>query len=633
MTDKNVKNEQWTVKTLIAKINNGEISKPQFQRKRKWSIIPDPKNEKTPNDKYYIQFLFNTENSVHAITFGQDPTSSGIYFSNIDGNNRINAIMRFMETPFKTFNTHLDELKMFIDGLTNLELADKESLKQIFSTMSYYEIMHFKYQKYFKDHNHDSLYDKIKIHRDEFEPVIEKLQAKLTIRDREHFDTNVKINVNIFEGYNTDELNKTFEDINKYSGNLTETELLACRLYKETNFVIADLPFKTELDLCITEYYMNKAEGEVLNCYVYDPAKSNINAHDFIVGFQLLCSTKYAFIDKPDVDELSLFFKLYKGLYGSYSGTFTSENVNAFKDKVVESCNILQRIFSSIFTEKITGKLFNNSCKERLTALKKNNMVLLLSSIIGYRNKNDDESVIKNSVEKCLLFHFMLSDLKNKDHRDALKNYDSITYKAGGGVVDIQTKTMLTSPESISIMVTPELFDRLLTQLYDEVNNPYERKIENSDKHKNDKRRHLKFFEKTLMFYYYKEKIPTNMLENEFSIEHICPNSSEWDGILDKDRTGNLIPIIASMNCSRNNRHISEYNSKAFCNFIRDIVPSNEEYDKIVCHNRKPKIIDNELYNAMCVKNEELYKRNFIGLLWGTKVPQDPSFKGNQGFL
>ena len=175
----------------------------------------------------------------------------------------------------------------------------------------------------------------------------------------------------------------------------------------------------------------------------------------------------------------------------------TSENVNAFKDKVVESCNILQRIFSSIFTEKITGKLFNNSCKERLTALKKNNMVLLLSSIIGHRNKNDDESVIKNSVEKCLLFHFMLSDLKNKDQRDALKNYDSITYKAGGGVIDILTKTMLSSPESISIMVTPELFDRLLTQLYAEVNNPYERKIENSDKYKNDKRRHLKFFEKT----------------------------------------------------------------------------------------------------------------------------------------
>lgn len=623
MTDKNIKNEQWTVKALIAKISNDEISKPKFQRKRKWDIVP--KNENNPNEKSYIQFLFDTENSVHAITFGQESTSRGICFSNIDGNNRINAIRHFIETPFEIFNTHLDELKTFIDSLSNLELADKELLKQIFSKMSYHQSMHFKYQKYFIDNKYDSLYGKIKIHRDEFEPVIEKLQAKLTIHGGEHFDTNVKINVNIFEGYNTDELCKTFEDINKYNGKLTETELLACRLYKEINFDIADLPFKTELDLCITEYYKNKAEGEVLSCYVHDPAKDKINAHDFIVGFQLLCSTKYAFIDKPDVDELSLFFKLYKGLYGSYSGTFTSENVNSFKDKIVDSCNILQRIFLSIFTEKITSKLFNNACKERLNTLTKNNLVLLLSSIIGYRNKNADESVIKNSVEKCLLFHFMLSDLKNKDQRDALKNYDSITYKAGGGVIDVLTKTMLTSPESISNCLTPELFDRLLSQLYTEVNNPYERKLENGDKNRNDKRRQLKFFEKTLMFYYYKEKIPTNMLENEFSIEHICPNSSEWDGILDKDRTGNLIPIIASMNCSRGNRPVSEYKKgepgKAFCNFIRDIVPSNDEYDKIVCHNRKPQIIDNELYNAMCVKNEELYKKNFIGLL----------FKGNQG--
>jgi hypothetical protein len=618
MTDKNIKNEQWTVKTLITKISNDEISKPKFQRKRKWDIVP--KNENTPNEKSYIQFLFDTENSVHAITFGQETTSRGISFSNIDGNNRINAIRHFIETPFEIFVDHLDELKTFIDGLPNLEVVDKDLLKQIFDEMSYYHIMHFKYQKYFIDNKHDILYAKIKIHRDEFEPVIEKLQAKMTIYGGEHFDTNVKINVNIFEGYNTDELCKTFEDINKYNGKLTETELLACRLYKEIDFDIADRPFKTELDQCITEYYDNKATGEVLSCYVYDPTKDKINAHDFIVGFQLLCSKKFDFIDEPDVDDLSLFFKLYKSSYGSYLGTFNSENVNAFKDKILESCNILQRIFLSIFTEKITNKLFNNACQDKLKTLKKNNLVLLLSSIIGYINKNVDESVIKNSLEKCLLYHFMLSDLKNKDQKDALKNYDSITYKAGGGVIDILTKTLLANPENISNNLTSELFSRLLTQLCEEVHKPHERKLDNSDKNRNDKRRPLKFFEKTLMFYYYKEKIPTNMLDNEFSIEHICPNSCEWDAVLDKDRTGNLIPIIASMNCARGNKHINEYKKgepgKAFCNFIRDIVPSNEEYDNIVLHDKKPKIKNNELYNAMCVKNEELYIMNFVELLF-----------------
>ena len=41
------------------------------------------------------------------------------------------------------------------------------------------------------------------------------------------------------------------------------------------------------------------------------------------------------------------------------------------------------------------------------------------------------------------------------------------------------------------------------------------------------------------------------MLDNEFSIEHIMPNSSEWEGELDKDRIGNLIPIISEINSQR----------------------------------------------------------------------------------
>ena len=40
MTDKRIKNEQWCVKELISKINNQEISKPKFQRKRKSPFDP-----------------------------------------------------------------------------------------------------------------------------------------------------------------------------------------------------------------------------------------------------------------------------------------------------------------------------------------------------------------------------------------------------------------------------------------------------------------------------------------------------------------------------------------------------------------------------------------------------------------
>ena len=38
MTNKIIKNEQWYIKNLISKINNNEIYKPKYQRKRKWNI-------------------------------------------------------------------------------------------------------------------------------------------------------------------------------------------------------------------------------------------------------------------------------------------------------------------------------------------------------------------------------------------------------------------------------------------------------------------------------------------------------------------------------------------------------------------------------------------------------------------
>ena len=617
MTDKRIKNEQWSVKELISKINNQEISKPKFQRKRKWDITP--KNENNPNETSYIQFLFDTENSVHAITFGQETNSQKICFSNIDGNNRINAIKHFIDRPFDLFDSYLIELNELIDSLT-LDKEDAAILKHIFSNLSYSEIVNFKYNVYFNKNGYEILYTKIKGFRDEFEKIIEdKIQTKLKLKKSENFDSNVKINVNLFEGYNTDELCKTFEDINKYNSKLTDTELLACRLFNETDFVIADMIFKTELEECITEYYKNKANGEVLNCYNYDPTIDKINAHDFIVGFQNLCHRKYDFIDETGVDGSSLFFKLYKALYGSYINAFTSKNVNEFKETIMDSCGILNQIILSIFTDKINSKLFNNTCQDKLHTLKKNNMCLILSSIIGYKHKKTDTSLIKKSVEKCLLYHFMVSDLKDKDKREDFKNSDSITFRAGGAFIENVTKNLLSTPEIISNKLSKEIFNSLLSQLYLEVNTPYERKLENG-KYKNDKRRHLKFFEKTIMFYFYKERIPINILENEFSIEHICPNSSEWDGEIDKDRTGNLIPIISTINSSRGNRHISEYykakNGESFCEFIRDIIPGFDVYDKIVSHERKPTIINNDLYNNMCAENEEKYKQNFIGQLF-----------------
>ena len=615
MTDKRIKNEQWSVKHLIAKIENKEIRKPKFQRKKKWDTLPKKNN--SPNDQAYIKFLYETENSVHAITFGEESNSKSIIYSNIDGNNRINAIKHFMDRPFEIFSEYLTDLKEYIDTL-DLQDEDKNVLKKIFDELTYNQIMNFKYNKYFNENNLKDLYNsKLKIHRDDFEPHIEKIQEKLRVNCNDNFDLTVKINVNLFEGYNTDELCKTFEDINKYNSKLTETELLACRLHTICNFTINNKPFERGLFQFIKDYYQDKLDLEVLDCYEFK--EENMNAHDFIVGFQNLCNNKYSFIDKTDVDGLSLFFKLWKTLYNSFIGTFTTENVNDFIEKIYYSCDILKDTIYNIFTDTISNKLFNNTCQAKLKTLKKNNLFMIISSIIGFKKKNEKKNVIVKHIEKCVTFHFFVGDIKDKDSREDFKNNDSITYMAGGKFIENITKNLLSNPNIISNKLTPELFDKLLNQLFNESNSPYVRKLDNG-KNKNDKRRKIKFFEKTLMFYYYKQKVPINLLNNEFSIEHIMPNSSEWNGELDKDRTGNLIPIISNINSQRGNKHINLYKKteegKKFSEFIKDIIPNDEVYDNIIQYDRKPIIANNVKYNEMCENNEKKYKENFISCLF-----------------
>lgn len=109
------------------------------------------------------------------------------------------------------------------------------------------------------------------------------------------------------------------------------------------------------------------------------------------------------------------------------------------------------------------------------------------------------------------------------------------------------------------------------------------------------------------MFFYYKENVSQNNLNKTFSIEHIFPHSSTWIGKVDKDRLGNLFPIIHYINCSRGAKHISWYKKcdefKSFITSMNDVIPF-ETYDSIIIHEKnsqnqdsKPFIKDIELFN------------------------------------
>ena len=608
--NKHIKNEQWTVKQLISKVNNNEIIKPKYQRKKKWDIEPIKRNTHKPNEKQFIQFLYETNNSVHAITFGKNENNT---FTNIDGNNRINAICHFIKEPFIIFPEYLDEINDFIDrSFSNIDIMN--DIKNIFKLLSYSNIMDFKYKSFFNDNNHNELYkNHLKSLRDEFEPYIENIQNKLKDIYKDNFDSSVKINVNIFEGYNTDELCKIFEQINKFNSTLTDIELLACSLYNITDFKIEDDIIHTTIKKTLKEFYESKSNNEILGCYKFC-MDEQINAYDFIVGLQNYSHKECSLIEEVDNTGLALYFKVYKVFYkGIYEKIFTTANVNDFINKIKSVKKILKIITDKIFIDILDGNAFVKS-NNKIITLVRNNMFLLIIAIIGYINKNTCTEDIINSIEKCILYHLFVKDITNKVKRKEAKSIDILACIAGGAYIDNIAEKIYTNPASISEKITKNIMLDIFTYLLDENNNS------TSKSERLDKRRSRKFYEKTLMYYYYKERVPSNILDNKFSMEHICPFSSNYNDVIDIDRLGNIIPIIHSLNISRNNKHISVYEKIDINNTLQclnSIFISYDEYDMIISHtNKTPQIIDNDKYNHFCDRNEKEYIKNLIKYLY-----------------
>ncbi len=613
MSDRRVKNEQWYIKDLIQKIERKDIHKPKFQRKKKWDI--QPKRENIPSEQKYIEFLGKTYHSADPISCGISNYEGRIIYKNIDGNNRLNTIAHFMKSPFEIFPCYLDDLYKIL-GECNLSEPVEKEIYDVFESITYQDLLSIKWtSEYFEFVGKTELYDKYLNSRNrDIEKEIGKIQKKLMINNRDRYDTDVIITMNIFEGYGMGELNDIYNDINKYKGNFSELESLSSLLFEINDFTIKDDEILAAIKNKIKQYYKEKSEEEVLECFDYNGC-DEMNAYDFIVGFQNYCNSKFNFIEKVQNGGLTLFFKIYKLVYnGIDTETFTTPNVNDFIEKINYSCDLLNEIKDQVFTDKLNDKLFANSCKDKLGTLKTNNYYLLICSLIGFYNKKEKKENIINSFEKCILYHFFISDVVDKEKRDYFKQKDAITYKAGGGVIDSDTRTYLKNPSKLSKM-NKELFIELIEYLYKENNKPHERYLP-TGKYKNEKRRPRKFYEKTLMFYYYKKKMPVEMLENEFSIEHIFPNSSIWEDKLDIDRFGNVIPIINSINTKRGNRHISKYqeiDTDGFIKFIDDIIPKHKIYNKIISHNeKKPKITSNKVYNLLCERNEKIYLDNFI---------------------
>jgi len=615
MTSKlSIENTSWTVGELIAKI--GDITKPKFQRKKKWLVVPNAKKNRA-NSKDYILFLFRTKNTVDPISFGEEIKNGNKMYINVDGNNRINSIMHFIQKPFEIFPEYLADLISYIGNLPDMSISSAMTLHDFFRSLDYKTISLYKRLKNLYNDNVPvrEIFDKMSAENygkiDEF---VEQIQQKILLPTGDSFEKGVKLNINLFLHASFDELCKIFEDINKHNNGLSQSELLASTLFN-VDVTILDQDMNFEIRKEIKTYYDEKNVDEVLKGFHIDNINSfKINAFDYIVGFQNYCSKKYENIIPPfDAAGVSMFFKLYKLLCGGLeTEQFDSEHIAEFTQYMVDSCKLMSLCVNQLFPENIDETLFSRrACKDKFE-LKKNNLFVVVAAIIGMLKNGFVESDILKRTQIAIVYHLLVKEIDNTEKRDLLKIYDKIMFEAGGSYVENLAAKILKHPEQLSSDISEARMKEVCLVIIGEINEP----ITYEAKKRTNKRRKLSFLENLLSSFYYKNFVSINYLNNKYWNEHIVPFSCVWaDGdLLDIDRVGNLIPIIDVLNRGRGNKHINYYQERdsTFVSFLKNI-PSSDVYNRIVnSTERTPRIINIAEYNDLCSKNEQAYVENFV---------------------
>jgi hypothetical protein len=606
-----IDNTVWTVKCLNDKIPL--IIKPKFQRKLRWRKTPD-KNNKNPSYSEYIKFIYKTENSVDAISFGTIIENNETYYVSIDGNNRLNAIISFVNSPLDIYQFELEdelfELKKFItqEFYENIDYDTITSFRRISDIEGINKFTDNLTMPQFTD----------------LEKIMIKIQDKLLLNDKkkDKFTDVVKISINLFSGGSYNEYNEIFSSINKHSNELSENDLLASILYS-TNITLIKNTINYEILEKIKIYYSLRDQNEILSNDV-TVTIDNINIFDYFIGLQNILNDKCKHLKVYNSNGLGYIFRLYKiinSIDNICKDSFDEFDHESFTNKTIKAANILNTTFNNISDEDVNNKIYGK--RGCITSIfKENTKILLLCSIISMLNKNQPEQIIVDKMSICCFYHVIqrtLSRFKLDMEDEELNSYqvycseDRLYYQAGGGFIDSLCKKILNKSEYLLDSISKESLTASLKLAIKYHNKPSEKKIKGS------KRQTLNIFHKMLFSIIVRLTTPINMLNKRYSIEHLIPFSTKYSGKIDIDRIGNLFPIPLEYNKKRGNKSINEYANicKDYHDSTISNIISNGEYDIIVTYEgSKPHIKDIDKFDNICSIIETRYIDKCIKFLF-----------------
>lgn len=548
-----VKSEQWAMDEFKLKYKEGRIQKPRMQRKIRWAI------DMTTS---YIKFIIHHQNTCLPLFVNEMPRDDGRYvYMLFDGNNRVNAILLFLNTPLivlpELIPSELEELRPKLNEIPLCDLLHRD-LNSITKFCSKFKIPHDK----FPAETYESIYEK----------MIENL-------DTLHFST-VKIQVNIHDCLSADEMGDIFTSINKNSTKMTTQELYACSL---SAWCYPEVIHKKSLYQLIQEYYDDTNEHIKMT-----DSFETLNLFEILVALQMFLHKKYeGFVPplKTDTDELCLIFHLAQ-LVLNIPGTRPSQDdINVFIRDLLIACGHAQSIFEKI-VDPITKFDFKKGIKKH---------VLLMILLYFMKNK-DPLDKKKEVIHHALVYHCALIDIHTTktSHFDE-KNKDMFWRVTGGGTklrlyISISKGNLPFQP------ITPEELRDILKQL--------SRKNTTAIQ----SRKKTTLFDAMALSAFYNQQVPSITKEMDHQIDHIVPFSLRKQSDIDICRPGNKQIIPTKINASRKTKPITDKwitdNKLMYQNY-----PTELEYAMIF---RDDGTIDEARFNEMCERREDQYIEHII---------------------
>lgn len=296
------KPELWTLKQLYAAYQDNQIVKPTIQRKLRWKETDIAK---------YNNYFMSTFNGGYPLLFTEIIRHGRKEYLVVDGNNRINASVAFVQTPLKYLNGWIpSNAKPIIR-----DLLQTKSLDFLLKCPDFEKFCKKENQlEYYKSIEHTSLLD-------DFDEIFDALLGSQV--------WDIKFQVNIFDHAGYSEMKWIFENINTGGIRLTEQEMLATKTYDDpysTNTVRNSSELVTVLD---NVHY--KKGDEVL---LYTERREGVlSRFEILQATNILYTKKYTWFTTRKNAKNDIIFSFFDLVVGSADKEWHIDVINKFLEE------------------------------------------------------------------------------------------------------------------------------------------------------------------------------------------------------------------------------------------------------------------------------------------------------------